>query len=91
MISHWFGWLALGFCIVLMLKFAARKSHISSLNVFFRKLHIPIGVMLIVTGLLHGIIELIKIPSHITVVITGIGAMVLILFITATYILRKKL
>lgn len=91
MISHWLGWLSLGFCVVLMLKYIARKSKISSLNLFFRKLHIPIGVVLLIIGTLHGVIAFVKVSDRSIPIITGITTGLLIFFIAATYMFRKNL
>ncbi|MDL2259037.1 hypothetical protein LJC42_07825 [Eubacteriales bacterium OttesenSCG-928-K08] len=91
MISHWLGWFSLGFCVVLALKFIARKSKASSLNLFFRRIHIPIGVMLLIIGTLHGLITIAKFPDRTVPIITGIATVMLIFFIAATYMFRKRL
>lgn len=91
MISHWLGWLSFGFCIVLMLKFVIRKTKISTLNLCFRKLHIPFGIMLLIAGMLHGVVAIAKTSNRIAPVVTGIVAMICILLITATYIFRRKI
>lgn len=91
MISHWQGWFSLALCVVLLLKYDARKLKISSLNLFFRRLHIPCGVILLITAALHGVIAVVKFSGHTVPVITGIVTGVLILFIAASYLFRKKL
>lgn len=91
MISHWLGWISFGFCIVLMLKFIVRKTKNTKLNLAFRKIHIPLGILVLITGMLHGLILLIKVSNHIAPIVTGIFTIVLLLFIVATYIFKKKL
>lgn len=91
MVSNWLGWLSFGLCIALMLKFILRKSKASSLNLLFKKLHIPFGITLLAAGLLHTVITLAKWQSHIQVIATGIIAMALILFVSLTYVFRRSL
>ncbi|MGN0407226.1 MAG: hypothetical protein ACI4EJ_03115, partial [Bacteroides sp.] len=55
-ISLIFAWIAVFFAIADALKYIARISKSSGLNRFFHKIHIPAGIMLVVTGLFHGLV-----------------------------------
>jgi uncharacterized protein with FMN-binding domain len=94
------AWAAVVCTAMTALKFIARISKNRALNRFFRKCHIPFGVLLLVTGGLHGLLA--GNPSWATlsdfqlapVLLTwnwGTVCLLLSLALAATYLLRKKL
>lgn len=60
MVSHWLAWISFGFSILLLLKFVARKSKITQINRVFSKSHKTSAIIMMMTGLAHGTISLIK-------------------------------
>lgn len=70
--SHWFAWISFGFSILLLLKFAARKAKLKKLNRIFSRLHRPFAIIMFASGLVHGIISLIKSTNHIAALVSGI-------------------
>ncbi|MDL2324118.1 hypothetical protein LJC61_03060 [Ruminococcaceae bacterium OttesenSCG-928-A16] len=76
---------------MLALKYIARKLKISSLNLFFRKIHIPLGVALLAIGTAHGVISFAQVTGRTAAIITGILTIILIFFIAATYLFKKRL
>lgn len=91
MIFHWLGWFSLAFCIALMLKFVARKSRNKKVNKIFRVIHIPVGVMLLFTGTVHGLLSIIKVANRLLPIGSGIALLIVIAFLAATYMHRKAL
>lgn len=91
MLYHWLGWISFGFCIILLMKFIARISKIKAVNKAFRKIHKPLGIAVIVTGTIHGIISIIKHPQDIIGLITGVFLWTLIVFFAITYLAKSKL
>ena len=55
LISMILAWLTVCFCLLAALKWVARKTKNKAANRFFHKIHIPFGVLALVTGLIHGI------------------------------------
>lgn len=56
LISLIFAWAAVFFLVLTVLKWIARISGNRALNIFFRKIHIPSGILLLVFGVLHGLL-----------------------------------
>jgi len=94
------AWAAVICTVMAALKFIARISKNRTLNRFFRKCHIPFGVLLLVFGILHGILA--GNPSWATlsdfqpaaVLFTwnwGTVCLLLAAALAATYLLRKVL
>lgn len=50
------AWITVFLLLITAFKYIARISRSAKLNRFFHRLHIPVGVLLIVTGLLHGLL-----------------------------------
>ena len=50
------AWITVFLLLITAFKYIARISRSAKLNRFFHKLHIPVGVLLIVIGLLHGLL-----------------------------------
>ncbi|MGN1167287.1 MAG: hypothetical protein ACI4S2_12770 [Lachnospiraceae bacterium] len=55
-ISLFFAWVTVFLAIITMLKYVARISKSVKANRFFHKIHIPAGVLMVFTGLLHGLL-----------------------------------
>lgn len=49
------AWLTVLLIIITAFKYFARVSQSKKMNAFFYKIHIPTGILLIITGLLHGL------------------------------------
>ena len=56
LISQILAWICVILCILEALKYVARVSKIKPMNRFFRRIHIPFGLVLLVVGLLHGVL-----------------------------------
>jgi uncharacterized protein with FMN-binding domain len=100
LISLILAWVAAILCLLTALKYLARRSGNRALNQAFRKIHIPLGVALLVAGGLHGILA--GNPSFATltdfslapVLFTlnwGTACLVLSILLGLTYLLRKTL
>ncbi|MGE4275966.1 MAG: FMN-binding protein [Lawsonibacter sp.] len=94
------AWIATLCAAMTALKFLARISKIRAINRFFSKCHIPFGVLMLVTGLLHGILA--GNPSWATLSDVqvapvlfswnwGTVCLLLTVALAATYLLRKRL
>ena len=100
LISVIFAWLTM-ICIVLTaVKYMARISKRKKFNVFFRKIHIPVGIFTIVFGLIHGILagnaknttlENIDIGSLLFSFNWGTLCFVVIILLSITYLFRRFL
>lgn len=90
MISHWLAWISFGCSILLLLKYAARISRIKKLNRTFSRLHRPLAVMMLATGMVHGILSLVKSPEDLTANLTGLLLSGCALYISLTCWRRKK-
>lgn len=84
-----FGWLATIIFVVLMAKFVGRVSKKKYANRALRKIHIPLGIAIIVIGMVHGLIYLIGYPQAILGNFTGIVLMMNTLLLAATYFAKK--
>ena len=56
LISQILAWICVILCVLEALKYVARVSKIKPMNRFFRRIHIPFGLVLLVVGLLHGVL-----------------------------------
>lgn len=88
MVSHWLAWISFGFSILLLLKFVARKSKIKIFNKVLRKSHTIFSIIMIITGLTHGIFFLFKCRCQTLAIITGFVLFCSALFICYSYINR---
>ena len=50
------AWITVIFGIMTSLKYIARVSKSAKCNRFFHKIHIPAGIVLVITGLVHGLL-----------------------------------
>lgn len=99
-ISEILAWLSAIFTILLALKYITRISRHRQLNRLFRKSHKQLGVLMIITGLLHGILagnketttlfDMQFMPKLFTVNLGTICFFVTLL-LALTYMFRKKL
>lgn len=100
LISLILAWIAVILTIMTVLRYIARISGNKKLNVFFHKVHIPFGTLLIIVGGIHGILA--GNPASATlanfepasVLFTlnwGTVCYVLTLILASTYLLRKKM
>jgi F0F1-type ATP synthase membrane subunit c/vacuolar-type H+-ATPase subunit K len=99
-ISLRFAWISIALLIFTALKYIARKSGNYSLNRFFRKYHILSGILMIITGLLHGIFagndinstfEDMQIAPKLFTLNLGTACFIITLFLWTTYLLRRQL
>lgn len=100
LISAILAWISVLLALLLVLKFFARVSGCKPLNRFFHKIHIPFGVLLLITSLLHGLLagnpasaslaEL-RIGSVLFTWNWGTACFLLIVLLAVTYLLRKQL
>jgi uncharacterized protein with FMN-binding domain len=99
-ISLILAWVAVILTVMTVLRYIARISGNKKLNVFFHKVHIPFGTLLIIIGGIHGILA--GNPAFATladfepapVLFTfnwGTACYVLALILALTYLLRKKM
>ncbi len=91
MIHHWLGWISLGVCILLLAKYIGRISNNKKVNQLLRKIHKPLGMMVIGIATIHGVISFIKNPQAIIQNITGLSLFVLIFNLAITFYARKRL
>lgn len=61
------------------------------MNAFFSKIHKPLGIAVIATGAIHGLLSFIKHPQAITENLSGILVLVLLILLALTYCARNKL
>lgn len=92
------AWIATICAVFTALKYFAKKNR--KLNRIFHKIHIPLGIILIVAGLIHGLFAgnpfgtALSQVSHASVLFTwnmGTVCLVLAILLGITYILRKAL
>ena len=86
-----FGRIAFIICIPLFLKFIGRVSKNKKLNKALRNMHEPLGIVAIAFGTIHTVISIIISPQEIVVNISGILALLLIVFLAVTFYARKSL
>lgn len=91
MIDHFFGWVSLVLCIVLLAKYLGRISNKKTLNQLLRKLHKPLGLAVLAIAALHGILCFVREPHEIVSHITGIIPWILMLCLALTFYARKNL
>lgn len=91
MIHHWFGWISLAMCILLLAKYIGRISKNKKINQSLRKIHKPLGIAVIGIAVLHGIICFIKTPQAIIQNISGLILWLLIIGLVGTLCARARL
>ena len=99
-ISLRFAWISIALLIFTASKYITRRIGKRSINSFFRKYHIKAGILMIITSFLHGIFSGNEItttfkdmqidPNFFTLNL-GTICFIILLFLWATYLLRKKL
>ncbi|WP_313894536.1 ferric reductase-like transmembrane domain-containing protein [Psychrobacillus sp.] len=99
-ISEILAWLAVIFTILLALKYIARISGNRQLNRLFSKSHKHLGILMITTGLLHGVLsgnekttnlfDIQFMPKLFTLNL-GTACFFVALLLALTYMFRKKL
>ncbi|MFE3572951.1 ferric reductase-like transmembrane domain-containing protein [Lysinibacillus sp. NPDC059133] len=99
-ISEIIAWFAVIFTVLLALKYIARISKNRQLNRLFRKSHKHFGILMITTGLLHGVLagnekttnlfDMQLMPKLFTLNL-GTFCLFASLLLALTYMLRKKL
>ena len=99
-ISLRFAWISIALLIFTALKYITRRSGNYSINSFFRKYHIGAGLLMIITGFLHGIFsgneitttfEDMQIASKFFTLNLGTVCFIVTLFLWITYLLRRQL
>ena len=99
-ISMRFAWISIALLVFTALKYITRRSSNYSINCFFRKYHIPAGILMIITGLLHGIFagneinstfEDMKIAPELFTLNLGTACFIVTVFLWLTYLLRRQL
>ncbi len=94
------AWITVLFAILAAFKWIARISGSRALNRFFHKIHIPFGVLMLITGVLHGVLA--GNPASATlsnftfapVLFTwnwGTACLVIMLGLALSYLLRRRL
>lgn len=94
------AWITVLFAILAAFKWIARISGSRALNRFFHKIHIPFGVLMLITGVLHGVLA--GNPASATlssftfapVLFTwnwGTACFLIMLGLALTYLLRRRL
>ena len=98
-ISIRFAWISIALLIFTALKYITRRSGNYSINYFFRKYHIWAGILMIITGFLHGIFsgneimtsfEDMQIASKFFTLNLGTVCFIVTLFLWLTYLLRRQ-
>ena len=99
-ISLRFAWISIALFIFTALKYITRRSKNYSINCFFRKYHIWAGILMIITGFLHGIFagneitttfKDIQIASKFFTLNLGTACFIVILFLWLTYLFCRQL
>ena len=98
-ISLRFAWISIALLIFTSLKYITRRSGNYSINRFFRKYHILAGILMIITGFLHGIFagneitttfKDMQIASKFFTLNLGTACFIVTLFLWLTYLLRRQ-
>ncbi len=99
-ISEILAWFAVVFTVLLAMKYIARISRNRQFNRFFSKMHKRLGILMLITGLLHGVLagnekntnllDIQLMPKLFTFNLGTISLFVALL-LALTYLLRKKL
>lgn len=85
------GWITIGLCIVLLVKFIGRISKIKSVNKLLRVTHIPLGIAALVTGAVHTVYYIITEPNDLAENISGVFLWAIMAFLAITYIAKSRL
>ncbi len=99
-ISEILGWFAATFTVLLALKYIVRISGNRHLNRLFRKFHMNLGIFMIITSLLHGVMagnqkttNFFDMQFMLKLLTFNLGTIsfFVALLLTHTYMFRKKL
>ena len=99
-ISETIAWFAVVFTVLLAMKYIVRISRIRPLNRLLRKSHKQLGICMLTTGLLHGILagnekntnlSDIKLMPELFTLNLGTVCLFVALLLALTYMFRKKL
>ena len=90
MIHHWLGWISLVICVFLLAKYVGRISKNQNLNRLLRKIHKPLGIIIIAAAGIHGLLCFIKSPQAVVQNITGLILFIFIAALAATFYAREK-
>ena len=91
MLFHWLGWASLALCALLLAKIIARKSGVRRADSALRAIHRPLGMAVIGTGALHGLLCLVKCPREGAALLSGLFAWTLIGLLATVFYARKRL
>lgn len=91
MISHWFGWISFAICILLLSKVIGRISNNKKLNQILRNVHKPLGITIIIIGLIHGLLCITDNFELNIQIITGTILWIFIIALARTFYARVKL
>lgn len=97
LISQILAWISVLLCVMETLRFAARKSRKPTPNRFFHQIHIPFGLLLLLTATAHLLLAgnakgaQLRIAPAIVPLNWGFFAYVCALLLGITYLLRRKL
>lgn len=100
LLSIVFAWLTVIFAALCAFKYIARKSKNKKLNMAFRKVHIPFGIITLIFGLIHGLLagnfpqaklSEIEIAPVLFSLNWGTACFVVAVLLGVSYLLRKKL
>ena len=100
LISVILAWITVVLCALTALRYIARISKNKAMNKFFHNIHIPFGVLFLVTGLIHGILagnpsfatlSTISLAPVLFTLNWGTACIILAVVLLLSYVLRKKL
>ena len=90
LISEILAWLSAIFTVLLALKYVTRISKHRQLNNLFRKSHKQLGILMIITGLLHGVLAGNKETTKLFTLNLGPVCLFVSLLLARTSLFRKK-
>ena len=99
-VSQILAWVSALMCLMEVLRFAARISRIKPLNRFFHKCHIPCGILLLLSGGLHGLLSgnlpeaglgEMEVAPVLFTANWGTACFLCAILLAGSYLLRKKL
>lgn len=91
MISHWLGWISLVIGLLLLAKFFGRLSKNKTTNQYLRKIHKPLGNVLIAIAVVHGALSFAGNTQALLQGFTGLLALLSAFFLARTFYAKKKL
>lgn len=78
-------------CVLLLAKYLGRISGNKRFNDFLHRIHKPLGALVILTGLVHGIRGFILFPNDFGANLSGLILWIVIIFLALTFHQRKQL